>query len=396
MDDNIENVQVTAPPAPTYHGLSPLKAGLLYGGAAASVGGPIGLLVGLGASLVASLNKKKYTDKLAAYRQADDDYHAEWDREYEVADDPTKRLLMDSKRMNNAGWQMLAAGDHRGLDLIQNANQTMQGIISGDVANRHAEQSAQTNAVRSLVTTAAGAYRDEYSKNLDQFNTLNSQADRVLQLVADPKFDPNKPSNKAFLSEMLSTSVGGFYKDAPDALDAITQGADSLSSLIPGGKAAAGVVGALITGIKSQDFKMTREDYNRVALNLKTYAKNQAQAKMQQLSSQGQILDAYAKKQKVFDESANLAEYISGGEKELRLTDVPQTAQDQEFITRDSARKPPPPPPAPVIQNPGGIGGRDLSGSPRNSFPAYQLMRAEQWRRNQIGQRTALPPLPTN
>lgn len=53
--DNMQQVSVQGAPdvaaRKPYRGLSPLQAGLVYGGAASTVMGPLGLLVGLGAGI---------------------------------------------------------------------------------------------------------------------------------------------------------------------------------------------------------------------------------------------------------------------------------------------------------------------------------------------------------
>lgn len=309
-------------------GMSPLQTGLLYGGAASSVMGPAGILVGLGYGILSKRLREDWLDKETAFtentRAEHQAFKDELDAELQVADPDEKRLLNHARRLASDGYFRLLSGDETGRKLIEQANAVSQGIMNADAQARKADEAAAMSVQRSLITTAAQAYRQEFQTNIQQFDEIETRATRVLDLVAQPDFDPNKPSNKAFLGELLSTGIGGFYKDAPDALDAVVQGSTALEKIPIVGQYGPDIVGAVVTAVKSKDFKMTAEDYNRVALNMQQYARKHAEGKMGQLGQQAQQLDQFARKTRSIPDDYSLADYVSGGVKELRLLPTPK------------------------------------------------------------------------
>jgi hypothetical protein len=327
-----EEITVSAPTNPNYArpypGLSPLKAGLLYGGAASTVMGPLGLLVGVASGIAAKKMRDNYLDRQSAYLRNVQGEHEEFAgdlaQEIKSADPDEQRMLQVAKRMETDGWLRLRSGDGTGRDMIDQANTIMRGIIQGDISQRKQEESANAAFQRGLISTAATSMREEYQQNMQMFNEVDKQSSRVLDLVADKDFDPNKPFNKAILAELLSTGIGGFYKDAPDVLDAAREGSGALSKIPVVGEAASDIVGALISAVKANDFKLTPEDYNRVALNMKGFNEKYATRKMDQLGQQARNLDNGARQIGAIGPDYSLADYVSGGVKELQLTPVPK------------------------------------------------------------------------
>jgi hypothetical protein len=249
-----------------------IKEGLLYGGAAATVGGPVvGGLVGLGRGILSyTLNKSqmekevKYFERLRANEL---DLRNELDRELEIADPDESRLLMQAKRYADKGYQMIMEGQaERGSAFVEQANAMMRGIMGADSQFRKQEEAAKNANQRQLITTAAGALRDQYMKHMENFSAIDEQTSRILELTADPEFDPNKPFNKAMLMDLISVGVNGAYKDAPDWLDAIGQGTSGLGNLGKYGGIAGDIIGGIATAVKAEDFKVSREDFNRVAM----------------------------------------------------------------------------------------------------------------------------------
>lgn len=332
MAEDQQEITVSAPTNPNYArpypGLSPLKAGLLYGGAASTVMGPLGLLVGLASGIAAKKMRDNYLDRQAAYLRNVQGEHEEFTgdlaQEIKSADPDEQRMLQVAKRMEADGWLRLRSGDGTGRDMIDQANTIMRGIIQGDISQRKQEESANAAFQRGLISTAATSMREEYQQNMAMFNEVDKQSSRVLDLVSTPGFDPNKPFNKAILAELLSTGIGGFYKDAPDVLDAAREGSGALSKIPVVGDAAEKIVGGIITAIKAEDFKLTPEDYNRVALNMKGFNEKYATRKMDQLGSQARNLDAGARQLGAIAPDYSLADYVSGGVKELQLTPAPK------------------------------------------------------------------------
>lgn len=326
-----EEITVSAPTNPAYAkpypGLSPLKAGLLYGGAASTVMGPLGLLVGTVAGIAAKKMRDNYLDRQSAYLRNVQGEHEEFSgdlaQENKIADPDEQRMLQVAKRMEADGWLRLRSGDGTGRDMIDQANTIMRGIIQGDISQRKQEESANAAFQRGLISTAATSMREEYQQNMAAFNEVDKQSSRVLDLVASKDFDPNKPFNKAILAELLSTGIGGFYKDSPDVLDAAREGSSALGHIPVVGGAVQDIVGGIVTAIKANDFKLTPEDYNRVALNMKGFNEKYAQRKMDQLGGQARSLDAGAKQIGAIAPDYSLADYISGGA-ELQLTPVPK------------------------------------------------------------------------
>jgi hypothetical protein len=322
------NVDAPVPRKSGYKGMSPLQAALSYGGAASTVMGPLGLIVGGIAGITAKKMRDNYLDKEAAYnaqmRSEQSNFNSEVASEQQIADPEEARLLNHAKRVADAGWTRLANGDASGREMIDNANSFIAEIINGDRQARKQEMSQQQSFQRELVGGAANDYRKQYQTHVTDFETVDAQVARVLDLTAQADFDPNKPFNKAMIAELLSTGIGGFYRDAPDAMDAIAQGAGGLNGLGKYGSTISGIIDGVTTFVKADDFKITREDYNRIAFNMRKVAKDITGARMERLNGQAQQLDGFARKTGAIPDDYSLSEYISGGTKELKILPVPQ------------------------------------------------------------------------
>lgn len=313
-----------------------LSEGLLYGGAAAAVGGPvIGGLIGLGRGILSyGLNKSavekevKYFERL---RSNELDFRNELDQELAMADPDEARLLAHAKRYADKGYQMIMEGQpERGSAFVEQANAMMRGIMNADSQARKAEEATRAATQRNLITSAAGALRDQYMKHMESFSAIDEQSSRILDLTAQEDFDPNKPFNKAMLMDLISVGVNGAYKDAPDWLDAIGQGTSGLGNLGKYGGIAGDVIGGIATLIKSEDFKVTREDFNRIAMNARKIAEQITNDRLTTLGRQASSMDDWAKENGVIQVESSLADYISGGEKELRFTPRLQLTSPQQ------------------------------------------------------------------
>ena len=346
--DVVVSSESAGPPTRKYQGLSPIQAGLLYGGAASTVMGPLGLLVGAIAGIGASRMRKSYLDQQALYtknlRDEQSGIQDEANAELKIADPDEARLINHYKRVANDGWYRLAQGDQTGRAMIEQANAGLAGIMNGDIQQRKAEEAANAQFQRGLISTAATSLRAEYQANMAAFEDAQKQSDSVLKLVNSDGFDPNKPFNKAVLAQMLSTGIGGFYKDSPDAYDAITQGSQALRSIPVVGGAAEAVAGAITTAIKSKDFQLTAEDYNRIALNLREFSAKQANDRMQRLGTQAKSLDTGARNIGAIGQDYSLGDYVTGMVRELKLTPVPTIREQpiEEVGTTVSRAKPRP------------------------------------------------------
>lgn len=300
---------------------SPIATGLLYGAGAAALAGPFGLLAGLGAGILHKRAKNSYLDEVAADMQNTRGEYAglqdEIKSELEIADPDEKRLLENAQRVAANGWYRLQSGDERGRAMIEQANETIRGIMNSDIQARKAEQAAQFNTQRGLITSAATAFRDQYSGTINQVREIDSRAQRVLELVADPQFDPDKPFSKSVLTELVSSSLGGLFKDDPNGL------LNGLAGMGQSGTEIGAIVGTLAQlgkkVVDQDDFKITREEYNRVALNIREVTKMYAQQRLSELSQQSQGLDAFAKKVGAIPADYSLSEYVSGGVSELQV-----------------------------------------------------------------------------
>lgn len=331
MTDDTEEVTVTSPKRalpkpPAKKGLSPLQTSLLYGGAATAVAGPLGLLAGVGFGLAKRRMDKNYLDDQATHIQnLDDEFGAATEnlnREYDAADPDEKRQLDIARRMMTDGYYRLRSGNTGGQELWNKGNDLLVGVVGGDIAQRKTKENEAETMQRGLVTTAANSFRDQYQQSIQRHESVTTQADRVLDLVSQPDFDPNKPFNRAILSELVSTGMG-MYRDTPDMLDAVTQGSNALAG-IPGGvgvAAAAGgdIIKALVTGVKSKDFVISREDYNRIALNMRSSSQKQSQDQLSRLGNQAMQLDGFARQHGMFTDEFSLQDYITGGLRELTL-----------------------------------------------------------------------------
>jgi hypothetical protein len=235
----------------------------------------------------------------------------------EIADPDEKRLLSDARATAANGWYRLQSGDETGRALIEQAHEMARGVMNADIQARKSEQAAQFNAQRGLVSNSATTLRDQYSQTISQVRQLDSQAQRILELTADPTFDPDKPFHKAILAELVSTSVGGMYKDDPNGL------LNGLSELGSTGSEIGAIVGGLAKLGKSvadqDDFKITREEYNRIALNIRKVTQMYGQQRLTEIGQQAAGLDDFGRRVGLVPQDYSLADYVSGGVSDLKI-----------------------------------------------------------------------------
>lgn len=319
-DENIEEVTATgrrdsAFPRAKPRGLSPLATGLLYGGAATAIAGPVGLLAGLFHGVLSQRNRENYLDSVAreSYnsRIRFEGINDQIKQELQIADPDEARLLRSAQQQAEQGWRILQSGDPAGRELIEQAYATTQGIMNADIQARKAEQASQFNAQRGLITSAAPTLRDQYSGVINNTRQVDSISQRVLSLTADPDFDPNKPFNRAVLAEMISVG-GGMFKDNPEGFWA---------GLAAGG--AGTIVGSIAQGVDvlldTEKFKITREDFNRLAINARKVAQQYGQQRLQEISQQAAGLDDWARRVGAIPSDYSLRDYVSGGVSELQI-----------------------------------------------------------------------------
>lgn len=291
---------------------SPWKVGLL----GTLTMGPIGPFMGV----AQHFRNKSYLEKQAALESRLNYEHSQardiLDKEMGIADEDEKRLIEVARGYIADGYERLASGDKSGDQLIARAQTLLENVIGGDIQFRKQEQKAQNDMQRELFSNSAKKYRDEHQNTIDAVNGVDHQATKILALVADPNFDPNKPINRAHLSELLSAGTA-MFKDTPDLMDGLAQGVGALNGV------AGGVVGGIATMIKSNDFKVTPEDYNRLALNAQKYARVFGERKMSQLGDQSLALDAFGKRTGIIPNDYSIRDYVSGGEQELRMAPNP-------------------------------------------------------------------------
>lgn len=304
-------------PRPQRPGPSPLQTGLLYGAGGAAIGGPIGLLAGLFAGVLSKRAEDSYLDRVARdmhnQRREYSGLQEEIQSELAIADPDEKRLLQSAQRIAADGWYRLQSGDETGREMVQQANETIRGIMNADIQNRKAEQAAQFNTQRGLITNSATSFRDQYSNTVNQTRQIDSLSERVLQLTADPDFDPNKPFNRSILADLVSVGVGGMFKDDPNGF---------LAGLAEGG--AGTIVGAIAQGTKTwmdkDEFQIKREDFNRIALNARKTARMYAQQRLGEIEQQAGGLDNFARQVGVIPQDYSLRDYVSGAVRDLRVS----------------------------------------------------------------------------
>lgn len=313
MAAEMPEVEVTGDPVARKAKLiSPWKAALV-----GLAGGP---LVSAAFGITQAYRNKSYLESEAERQVRDREERNQLrnviDKEYAIADEDEKRLLDYARGRVADGYERIAGGDKSGYEIIEKAQGVIEGIIGKDIDARKAEVAEQNRFQRELIKTAATGMRQEFQNTTDALNGIDHQATKILDLVAQKDFDPNKPIHKAHLAELLS--MGGLmFKDTPDMMDALTEGVSAVNGV------AGGIVGGIATAFKSQDFKVTAEDYNRLALNAQKYARLFAERKMTQLGDQARSLDTWGKKLGAIPTDYSLGSYISGGEKELRMTPNP-------------------------------------------------------------------------
>lgn len=305
----LDSIEVTGDPAKdtTKKPLSPWKAGLAVG---AMTLNPI---FGIAAGVIQKMRNKSYLETAAADKSEQGDLKGMIAGEMKIADPDEQRLLQWANTRRIEAYERIVGGDRvAGERMLGEVHDALKGLIGGDMAARKAEIAKGQDFKRELVGTAAKAYHQEFQDTANALNGMNKSAQEILDLVAQKDFDPNKPLNKAHLAELLS--MGGLmFKDAPDMGDALTQGVSAINGI------AGGIIGGIATAFKSEDFKVSAEDYNKLALNAQKYAKIYAQQKFDQLGSQSAALDKQGKQWGVLDEDSNLGQYVSGGESDLRM-----------------------------------------------------------------------------
>lgn len=339
------SVKQNTTPRGRWAGFTGPQAGALYGGTAGlAMGGPIGLLVGLGAGIVAKKLRDSFLDREARHQQNISAEHQGFSAEaadmMKLSPPDKQRLIAHAQRMNDDGWARLANGDGEGRDMIKTSNDIMQTLMSNDIAQRNADETAKQTFQRGLITSAANSYREEFQHNMDLFNATDQQASKVLDMTSQPGFDANKPFNKAILADMLTMGVNGYYKDAPNFLDAIAEGAPGVGAIIGAaggggvGAAIGGGAGTIISGISkaltSKELELTPEDYNRVAINIKKFSQLYANQRMSQLGQASKELDDFAKGTNSLDPSQSIHDYVSGSIRELKMLPLPPEIQANE------------------------------------------------------------------
>lgn len=333
-EDQLE-VSSSAPrgKAPAPGGPSPLQAGLLYGGLGAAVAGPAGVLFGLGAGIASAIGRKRFVAKQTQFlNNLDAEYQEAQNNlrdEMEIADPDEKRLLTVGKRMIDDGWNRLGSGDQSGQELWDRGNQIIMGVIQGDISQRKADETASQGMQRDLVSTSAKSLRDEYQQNLTAYSSSTEAANKLLSLTAQKDFDPNKPFYRAALTGLLADSINSFYKDTPSAAGELFAGTGNALQGMGGKLGQAGsVVGDVIkmagSYINAKEFEVSREDYNRIAMNVLKVAQGQTQQRMGRIDKQGATLDAVARRNGIVKPDYSFQDYITGGVKDLDLLPVQQ------------------------------------------------------------------------
>lgn len=318
MDDVVSTAQREAPfPERQAKGLSPAQSSLLYGVGGFLLGGPIGALVGgLAGGITAKRNKDSYLDRLsresANLSSEQQSLYSEIAGEIEQADPNEKRLLLNAKRIATDGYLRLQSGDASGAQMIEQANAVIRGVIQGDITAQKAEDAARFNDRRQIVGQAAQAYRNQYQGVVEQARQVDALAERVFELTADPKFDPAKPINRAILSQLITAGVGDTFRDDPSGF---------LAGLSEAGQGT--IVGSLAKGIDTfldaEDFKVTRDDFNRLALNSRKIVGKYAEQRIAELRQQASTLNRFSQQAGLTDPDYDLADYISGGSKDLKI-----------------------------------------------------------------------------
>jgi hypothetical protein len=238
--------------------------------------------------------------------------------------DPATQKLLDHTQLTIAnGWERLRSGDESGREIIQQGQATLQGILQGNRDQYLQEQAANHAMQRNLVSVAANDYRSQFNQTTDFATNIDQQAMKVLSIANDPDFDPDKPVNKALLAQLVSTGVNGLYKDAPDVFDAVGKGTDALSHIPVVGGAASDIAGGILTYMKSKDFAVTKEDWNRIALNMKAFNTQYTEKKLGTLGQQADTLGGFAAKQGMLPGDYSMRDYVSGGVKDLNFLPAP-------------------------------------------------------------------------
>lgn len=311
--------------------MSAWKTGLIAGA------GTLNPIIGIVAGITKHFQNKNYMERaaadLSAARHEDDDLKGLLSGEMKIGDPAEKRLLDWANTRRAEAMERIAGGDRQtGEQMLQEVHAAIKGLIGGDIQQAKQEEAAQKNFQREMIGNSAKMYRDKFENTNSQLNGINRQAQQILDLVADKDFDPNKPINKAHLAELLS--MGGLmFKDSPDMLDGLTQGVSAVNGI------AGGIVGGIATMFKSSDFKVTAEDYNRLALNAMKYGRLYGDQTLSQLGDQARILGEMGKKVGVLPEDSNLHDYITGGEKELRTIPNPVFTGGYQPSLEDLARE---------------------------------------------------------
>jgi len=314
--------------------LRPHEAGALFGGAVASVaGGPLGLLVGLGAGILSKRLKATQAEKERrdAHAIAAEDDASRNTIENMIKDpstpDDVRQQLYYARRQQNAGYEQMMNGNQtEGRKMWDDANNVMKGILTANTQARIAEQAANHQMERGLIQSSAEGMRTEFQTANKNWSEIDGRLKSALNVVNQKGFDPNSPFNKAMITDLMQVGVGGLYKDSPDALQA-------LAMAVP-------YVGvALSDALKAKEYKLTKEDYNRFLLEMTKRNDLVTENTNARLGEQARNLDGFAKRTGHMAPDESLGDYVTGGQTEIRFTPTPPILQTAPTVPTTEAEK---------------------------------------------------------
>lgn len=306
-------------PVTRYRGLSPLQAGLIYGGGAATVMGPLGILIGLGAGIMAKSQRDSFMSRETAAVSDMHEYNQalinQVDHEMQYADPEQQRYLQSVKlRLANSEMNVLHGGDLAGnYAELQQAQTMTEGVMTATRDTRIARENTVMAARQGMYTSNMGKMRDEYAQAVENNDTAQTAANQALDFIANHTEDElNQPLNRSHLYSVISIATSAF-RDTPDMADAVSAAGRGVSEA---GHPLAVALGAVMeTGSavwKASEAKIKKEDVNKIVMNIADFSRQHASNNMDRIARATAALDAWGQETKILAPNQSGVGYVTG------------------------------------------------------------------------------------
>jgi hypothetical protein len=317
---------------------------LATGGFGALVGGPVGLIAGLGLARYRDLQNQSNT---LAHAREDADMLNKQDRLFtdtlsdasslkglsETDQKVLHKLQGDYQAYSTMGMhsdpqyrQTAVAGMMQTRDKIGAFMQSIDARNEAQ-ANKRLEQQSD------MIKTGIAEQRQRAEAMELKRDEMRSATGQLSELLNDPSFDPSKAENAGQLRKMLSTFGGrALVQDTPgfaDALQAAGAGLPLVSN----------ITGYLAGKERQKDFAMSRGDWQTLAKALTKYEERHYADQTKQIRANAESLDPHAKRLGLLPENLSASDYILGVDPSTRPAQFNQV-EEKPKVEEPSAFSP--------------------------------------------------------